>query len=470
VSDGSAFASPDATRFTPEWAFDALIYHVYPLGFLGAPRRNPGEGEPVPRLLELRRWYDHLAALGVNTVLLGPVFESQSHGYDTVDLRRVDRRLGRIDTLRTIVDELHDRGMRVLLDGVFNHTGRHFFAFDDLRMRGRRSPYVDWYRVDLSADNHFRDGFRYDGWHGSLSLPELNLRNDEVRDYLLHTARYWLEEVGVDGWRLDAAGDVAPDFWRAFRDTCKAVKPDCFLMAELVFGEYDKYLGPRGLDGATHYPLYDAIMRGFTTQRFGRVARLLREHRASPHSAALVSFLGNHDVTRLHSHLPSAADVRPAMLLFMTLPFTPCWYYGDECGMQGDKRSGDAVLRRAMPRPDAPWPDGGEVYRALARLASLRAAHPVLRRGTIQFVRAAGERLAFVIHDGRCVALIAVHLGARSTRWSLSLPSALAPPGVTFHDALDPEGGTEPVAGDGRVALDPLPAKWGRVLIAEGGV
>jgi glycosidase len=461
-------ASDAGEGFIPGWARDALIYHIYPLGFLGAPRRNRGHGPPVPRLLELRRWYDHLSALGVNTLQLGPVFESQSHGYDTIDMKRIDRRLGHIESLRTIVDELHQRGIRILLDGVFNHTGRRFFAFEDLRQRGQRSPYAHWYHVDFSANNRFNDGFSYAAWHGSLSLPELNLQNEAVRDYLLEAATFWQEAANIDGWRLDAAGDVTPAFWRAFRQACKQHNPDCFLFGELVFGEYDKYLGPGGLDGATHYPLYDALMRSFAARRFGRVARLLREYRRRPPAGALVSFLGNHDVTRLRSRLNDEADFYPATVLLMTLPFVPCWYYGDECGMAGEKSVGDAALREAMPRPGDAWPDAsGDRYHALAQLASLRAKHRVLRRGALHFVRAERDRLAFVLHEAQDTALVIVHAGDKPSRWSIQLPTDTAPPGATFHDALNPELPAVRIEANGTAGIDPLPSKWGRVLMRQ---
>jgi len=454
--------------FAPAWATDAVVYHIYPLGLLGAPRRNPGHGMPQPRLLELRRWYDHIQSLGVDTILLGPIFESETHGYDTVDLKRVDRRLGDIDTLRTVIDELHARGMCVLLDGVFNHTGRRFFAFEELRALGKRSPYRDWYRVDLTRDNKHGDGFSYKGWHGSSGLPELNLEHEPVRQHLFEVARYWLEDIGVDGWRLDAASDVAPAFWQRFRAACKTARPDCFLLGELVFGEYGKYLGPDGLDGATHYPLYDAMHRAFEANRFAPLARLLRQHQQKRHGGVLLSFLGNHDVTRLRSRLSEPADFYPAMVLLMSLPFTPCLYYGDECGMTGEKARGDHALRRPMPNPDEPWPDDSrDRYAAIARLVRLRRDHPVLRHGDITYVKAQHNLLAVALRSATATALIVINVSHDEQTWSLSLPNELAATADRFVDALDLHLPPPIVRGDGAVTLDALYPKWGRVLIAR---
>jgi len=463
ASSSSPFAS-----CVPAWVGDAFVYHIYPLGFLNAPRRNTGEGDPVPRLRQLRAWYDHIQGLGVNTILLGPVWQSSTHGYDTIDPKRVDRRLGDIDTLRAVVDELHQRGMRVLLDGVFNHTGRHCFAFEDLRARGRESAYRRWYRADLTRNNDHHDGFTYKGWHGSASLPELNLAHAPVRQYLFDVAQYWLREAEIDGYRLDAAGDVEPAFWAEFRQACKNIKSDCFLLGELVFGEYDKYLGPNGFDGATHYPLYDAIVRSFDHARFGRLARLLRQHRDSPRAEPLLSFLANHDVTRLRSRLSEPAHFYPTVILLMALPFVPCWYYGDECGMEGHKRAGDGSLRRPMPGPREAWPEsGGDRYQAVARLASLRQAHPILRFGQIAFVRADRERLAVGLTHGRQRALIVINARQRNWPWPLVVPEAFLPADTTLHEALDPHLPAVTVDRAQTLHLDPLYPTWGRVLITS---
>lgn len=467
MSPGAVSSSAAFSDFVPAWVGDALMYHIYPLGFLNAPARNPGTGEPVPRLLDLRDWYDHITGLGVNTIMLGPVWESGSHGYDTTDLKRVDRRLGDIQHLRTVIDELHQRGIRVLLDGVFNHTGRHFFAFDDLRARGKRSPYQAWYRIDLTRNNRHNDGFQYKGWHGSLSLPELNLRHEAVRQYLCEVAQFWLAELDIDGYRLDAAADVPTDFWRDFRHACKRVKPDCFLFGELVFGEYEKYLGPNGLDGATHYPLYDAIVRSFEHKRFGRVARLLRQHRENPRHQPLISFLGNHDVTRIRTRLSEPAHYYPATLLLMTLPFVPCLYYGDECGMTGDKHAGDAALRQPMPeKANAASATTGDRYHTIARLAAMRQAHPILRFGHIAFVRAQQDRLAFGLKLGQARALIAVNAGQSSRPWHITVPDSFLPAGTQLHDPLHPDLPAATVGKSGSLNVEPLYPMWGRALLA----
>jgi glycosidase len=461
----AASPTPQTVAPVPAWAQEAIIYHIYPLGFLGCPHKNPGRGEPVPRLARLKDWTGHIAGLGCNTILLGPIFESETHGYDTIDLQQVDRRLGDRQTLRELIDHWHAHGFRVLLDGVFNHTGRRCFAFQDLRRHGAQSRYAGWYRVDWQSDNKHRDGFTYRGWHGSSGLPELKLSNREVRRYLFDTARFWLEEMGIDGWRLDAASDVPVRFWRPFREVCKTARPDCLLFGELVYGEYDQYLGPNGLDAATHYPFYEMLCRAMNRGRFGHLARLLRDHRRHPPPGALLSFMGNHDVSRPRTRLNNPAHFYPANVLMMGLPFIPCTYYGDELGLAGDKAQGDWHLRPPMP-DRAHWPaDAPDRYQALARLAGVRREHPIWQTGRLVRVRARGLTLSWVLADADHIAVGAINAGGEPTQATLTLPEDLAQP-RHLRDVLDPHLPGLAVR-RGQITLSPLYPHWGRLLVSE---
>ncbi len=200
---------------TNTWADDSVFYHLFPLGCLDAPARNSFEGPPANRLSSLTPWIDYLEDFGTNALLLGPVFESSAHGYDIADYFRVDRRLGDDAALAAISRELHRRGIRLVLDAVFNHTGRDFWAFRDIREKGRASAYCDWYHLDFTGRSPYGEPFRYKGWNGNYDLVKLNLANPAVREHLFNAVSWWIEQFQVDGLRLDAADALDFDFQRA---------------------------------------------------------------------------------------------------------------------------------------------------------------------------------------------------------------------------------------------------------------
>ena len=244
------------------WYDEAVFYHIYPLGLLGAPRQNP-YGEPQHRLPGLVPWLDHLRGLGVTALYIGPLFQSVGHGYETCDYRLVDTRLGTNDDLRDLVAAAHDRGIRVVLDGVFNHVGRDFFAFRDLLEHREASPYRDWFcNVDFGGDNSYGDGLSYGTWGGYDLLVKLNQRNPAVRDYLLDAVRMWVAEFDIDGIRLDAADVLDFDFMHALRAVANAVKPDFWLMGEVIHGEYSRWVNGDTLHAVTNYSLHKALYSG----------------------------------------------------------------------------------------------------------------------------------------------------------------------------------------------------------------
>lgn len=454
----------------PGWAARAVFYHIYPLGFFGAPRQNPG-GEPVPRLAELRRWYDHIAGLGVNAIYIGPLFESGSHGYDTTDYLSVDRRLGDNALLGQLVKELHERKIKVILDGVFNHTGREFFAFRDIRQNRRGSAYKDWYHINWGADSEFHDGFAYDSWQGHQILPRLNLDNPDTRQYIFEVARKWLGEVEVDGWRLDVAGDIAPSFWWEFRRECKAINPDCFLMGEVWTGDYRTWVAPDLLDSGTNYQLYHTIDHVFNEGDLSPL-RAVMDRASHPEfgiykDLTLFNFIGNHDVTRILSQLSDPDDVFPALILLMTIPGIPCLYYGEEVGMTGRKNSDDSALRKPMLAPGAAWPDRDHrLYSLIARLAALRRDHASLQFGSFASLDAGQGFFAYLRRHVRENAVVVLNSGPEPLSLGLSLAEEGVRDGAAFRDLLDPAVGAAEVTG-GMLSVPPVPPGWGRILIAD---
>jgi glycosidase len=462
--------TPEQMDWVPDWVRRAIFYHIYPLGFLDAPRHNDRQAQPVPRLAELRQWYDHITNLGVTAIYFGPLFESLSHGYDTVDYFTIDRRLGDIALFQQIVAELHERGIKVILDGVFNHTSREFFAFQDIRRHGRSSRYADWYLINWGADSAYQDGFAYESWEGHQSLPRLNLKSPAVRNYLFEVARMWLGDVGVDGWRLDVAYEIGPDFWWEFRRVCKQVKPDCFLLGEMIGGDYRVWVAPDLLDSGTDYQLYKAIWSSLNAANFWELKAVM-ERAFHPEwgvfkDLTLLTFLGNHDVTRILSQLNEPRHVYTALLILMSAPGVPCLYYGDEVGMRGRKEEGDVALRGPMPSPEAEWPDRERaIYREAARLAGIRKTHPSLLYGRFAPLEAGDTVFSFLRQSSRETAVVALNSGGRPVSLTCPVGREGVPDGTTFTDVLDPDRPAYTVQG-GRLSVDKIWPYWGRILIA----
>ena len=388
------------------WYDNAIFYHIYPLGLTGAPQRND-YGQPVHRLHSLGPWIDHLRDLGCNALYIGPLFESVGHGYETTDYRRVDSRLGTNEDLRKLVDLCHSRGIRVVLDAVFNHSGRDFFAFRDLLQNRERSAYRDWYRgVDFSGDNGCHDGLRYETWGGYELLVKFNLENPAVRQYHLETVTQWVREFDIDGLRLDAADVMDFGFLRELRQLADRIKPEFWLMGEVIHGEYARWVNPQTLHSVTNYRLYKALHSSHNEQNYFELAHTV-EH-LFPLGYELYSFCDNHDTERIASTLRNPAHFYPLQALLFTLPGLPSVYYGSEFGIPGRKEHGsDAGLRPALSLGDFPAdePHAGWI-RTLARL---RQGEPALRFGEYRRLALTTTAFAFSRCLGDREAVVAVN-------------------------------------------------------------
>lgn len=459
-------------EWIPAWVRDAVFYHIYPLGFFNAPPTNNRQGPITLRLAELPNWYDHIIGLGVTAIYFGPVFESATHGYDTVDYFRIDRRLGDTAIFRQIVEELHDRGLRVILDGVFHHTGRDFFAFQDVRQHKRDSEYKDWYDINWGADSEFGDGFAYDCWEGHQSLPRLNLANPATRNYIFEVARMWLGDYHLDGWRLDVAQQVSADFWWEFRRVCKEVKPDCFLLGEVFSGDLRTWVAPDLLDSGTNYPLYKAVCSSFNEDNLWELKAVMERAAHSEWGVfkdlLLLNFLGNHDVARILSQLKDPRLLFPSLIFLLTAPGIPCIYYGDEIGMVGVPGDDDRGVRQPMLLPQDEWPDQERaIYREIARLVTIRREHPALLYGSFAALETGYTVFSYLRQHSREYAVVALNSGSEVAPLTIPVGREGVPDGVTFHDVLDPAQ-TAFTVQSGNLVIDQLWPYWGRILIARG--
>ena len=386
------------------WYDEAVFYHIYPLGLTGAPMHND-YGAPRPRLRTLFPWIDHMAELGCNALYIGPLFESQSHGYDTTDYRKLDSRLGTNQDLKDFVAACHGKGIRVVLDGVFNHTGRDFFAFRDIQEHREDSQYRDWYcGVDFRGDTEYQDGFSYENWGGYNLLAKLNQRNPAVQEYLCDTVKFWVSEFDIDGIRLDAADVLDFDFMRALRRTADTVKADFWLMGEVIHGDYGRWLAPGLLHSVTNYRLHKALYSGHNDHNYFEIAHTVRETNLK---WKLYNFVDNHDVARIASKLSAKANLLPVHVLLYTLPGIPSVYYGSEFGIEGKKeRWSDASLRPEIHLEDFRDNDLAKVIAALGRL---RQQTPVFAYGDYEEKLLTNKTYAFTRSLEGLTALITVN-------------------------------------------------------------
>ena len=389
------------------WYNDSVFYQIYPLGLCGAPAENDGVQEH--RLRRVFDWIPHIERLGCGAVLFNPLFESERHGYDTCDYRRVDTRLGTNGDLKELVAAFHARGIRVVLDGVFNHVGRGFWAFRDVREKKQDSPYRDWFKLDFNGNSCYDDGFWYAGWEGHYTLAELNLRNPEVVDYLLDTVRFWVDEFGIDGLRLDVAYCLDPDFIARLRQFTDTLRPDFFLVGETVHGDYNQWVGDGKLHSCTNYECYKGLYSCLNDMNLFELGHSLRRQFGSEpwclyRGKQLLSFADNHDVTRAASILKNPAHLPVLYGLLLGMPGIPCIYYGSEWGTKGEKGPGDAALRPAFERPE--WNGLTDVIAAMIRARRESAALQTGDYGEVmltnrQYIfsrRAGGERVLVAVN------------------------------------------------------------------------
>lgn len=337
------------------WYDEAVFYHIYPLGLVGAPKNNDfNREEIVHRLRDIYPWIGHIKKIGCNAIYIGPLFESEGHGYETRDYKRLDARLGDNEDLREFVEKCHEENIRVILDGVFNHTGRSFFAFQDIKKNRENSQYKDWYcNVNFYGNNEYDDGFSYDNWGGYNLLAKLNQRNPAVKEYIADVIRFWVREFDIDGIRLDAADVLDFEFMHMLRAVANEVKADFYLMGEVIHGEYNRWVNEGTLHAVTNYHLHKALYSGMNDHNFFEIAhtvkRLYGMGGNRTDGIRLYNFVDNHDVERIYTKLNNKAHFVPVHIMLYTLPGVPSIYYGSEFAIEGRKeRNSDDSLRPAI--------------------------------------------------------------------------------------------------------------------------
>ena len=378
------------------WYNEATFYHIYPLGLTGAPKEND-YGTPVHRLNTLLPWIDHIKEIGCTALYIGPLFESVGHGYETTDYKKLDSRLGTNEDLTNFVKACHEKGIRVIFDGVFNHTGRDFFAFKDIQKNREHSPYVNWYcNVNFGGNTEYNDGFSYENWGGYNLLVKLNQRNPEVQNYICDVIRFWVSEFDIDGIRLDAADVLDFDFMRVLRHTADEVKKDFWLMGEVIHGDYSRWVNGQTLHSVTNYALHKALYSGHNDHNYFEIAHTVK-YLQNMGDLDLYNFVDNHDVERIHTKLQNKAHFAPVHVLLYTLPGFPSIYYGSEFGIDGKKEKfSDASLRPALDLKDyADAVTKNPCTALIAALGKVRQGTPALSYGSYSELALTNRQFAF---------------------------------------------------------------------------
>lgn len=366
------------------WAYESVFYQIYPLGFCGAPFEN--DGVLTPRIRKVIDWIPHIKNLGANAIYFSPVFESDTHGYNTRDFRKIDVRLGTNEDFADVCQALHKEGIKVVLDGVFNHVGRGFWAFQDVLEKRWDSPYKDWFHISFDGNSNYNDGLWYEGWEGNYDLVKLNLCHPDVKQHIFDSIRSWVEEFDIDGLRLDVAYCLDENFVRELRAFCDSLKPDFFLVGEMLHGDYNRLMNDSMLHSATNYECYKGLFSSFNSMNmFEIIHSLLRQF--SPENWTLyrgkhlLCFVDNHDVSRIASNLTNEQHLPLIYALCFGMPGIPCVYYGSEWGAKANKSEGDPALRACF---DAPVENDLTAW--ISKLAAAKKASNALNYGDFRSV------------------------------------------------------------------------------------
>lgn len=434
------------------WYDNTVFYHMYPLGMSGAPFENKNP-EVVHRFQELKEWLPHIRQLGCGAIYIGPLFESTTHGYDTKDYYKVDRRLGDQEDFAEFVDQAHGLGLKIVVDGVFNHTGREFFAFQDIQKNRESSRYCGWYKgINFGWNNPYNDGFGYEAWRNCFELVNLNLRNDEVKNYLFDVIRFWIREFDIDGIRLDCADCLDFDFMREMRRVTEIEKNGFWLMGEVIHGDYSRWANPEMLHSVTNYELHKGLYSGHNDHNYFEIAHTIRrqfdENGGIYRGRVLYSFVDNHDVDRIASKLNDRRHLKPVYTLLYTLPGVPSVYYGSEWGIRGKKSDGgDPALRpRIVLSEIEKDPPEAWLPCYLRFLGKCRREHPVIGNGRYQELLLTNRQYAFARTGNDESVITVVNNDDKEAHISVPLPMRTA-------NLTNLETGEEITAENGKINL-----------------
>ena len=389
------------------WAYESVFYQIYPLGFCGAPFEN--DGVQTHKIKKVEEWIPHMKKLGINAIYFSPVFESDTHGYNTRDYKKIDVRIGTNEDFKEVCQRLHENGIRVVLDGVFNHVGRGFYQFQDVLKNREASPYLNWFHINLGGNSNYNDGLWYEGWEGNYDLVKLNLQNDEVVHHILDAVQYWIDEFDIDGLRLDVAYCLDENFVRTLHSFTTERKSDFFLLGEMLHGDYNRLMNDSMLHSVTNYECYKGLYSSFNSMNMFEINHsLLRqfgpENWTLYKGKHLLSFVDNHDVTRVASILSNEKHLPLIYAMCFGMPGIPCVYYGSEWGTRADKSEGDPALRPCFEQPE--W---NELSEFISKLAEAKKNSEALNYGSFRSVLLTNRQCIFERASGHERVMVAIN-------------------------------------------------------------
>ena len=428
------------------WYDESVMYQIYPLGLTGAPYENDGIQEH--RILQLinNGWIEHLQKLGVTCVMLNPVFESEAHGYDTINYSMVDVRLGTNEDLRQVIDAFHDAGIRVLLDAVFNHVGRSFWAFEDVLANREASEYAGWFCINWGGNNEYDDGLSYDNWAGVPYLVKLNHQNFDLNEYCADVVREWEEEYDIDGLRLDVAYCLDIGFLGYLRKVANELSEKrgskFLLLGETMFGDYNRWMGDDTCDTVTNYECYKGLWSSMNALNMHEVAYALeRQSGDKPWDLYtgkhLLNFVDNHDVPRIATQLENKELLKPLYGLLFGMCGVPCIYYGSEWGIVGEQKFGDHELRPALEAPE--W---NELTDWIAALAKAKRESSALTQGDYHELQVKPTQLVFERKSADQRVIVAINIASEPATLHFNANCGLATDLITGEEH-DFGGGSE---------------------------
>lgn len=397
------------------WWKQSIFYHIYPLGFCNCPEINPitiinhsiSQIQPVNRLAKIRKYYPHFKKLNINAIYFGPIFESCTHGYDTIDYCQIDRRLGTNQLFKEIVQELHQQGIKVIVDAVFNHTSRLFPAFIDIKNNQTHSPFLKWYKnIDFSTDTIWKDGFGYHFYQDCVELPSLNTNNPNVQNYIFKTIHFWFQEFKIDGLRLDVAYLLKPDFLEKIRLLATDLNPNSVIIGEIMTPSEISLIGKNLLHTGTNFPLFQHLHQSFTQQDFWQLKQILGQQ----NNLYLFNFLNNHDTDRIFSLLEEYPNLQSAFVILFTIPGQPCIYYGDEIPLEGLKKTKqDRQVRKKMPNIKQLTAKQKNHLRFIQKITAIRSANPFLTTGQTKTILCTHKTIAYITYNKNQYLLIIIN-------------------------------------------------------------